>query len=236
VVKLERARARAARRPNLDGRNDEIKNTSQTVRRPSGEGGGGGDGEDKKKDAPCAWTLKDANQKDKIMKECAELYHKHFEQDLDEKTHLIGSTASSTSSAPSMRAGRGYMVSMCTASTSWSRDDQPDRDRRLLQGVSRRRAARSTPLGRLASFISGDVQREEFLHLQRQRQQRQVQERTRLSEVVQYVNCRSSLVTQQRRGGGDTQASCAHAGRRSVCSRSRRARPLNVGIVMSVWR
>jgi phage/plasmid-associated DNA primase len=36
-------------------------------------------------------SLKDCGTKDKILKECAELfYHENFEQTLDEKTHLIG--------------------------------------------------------------------------------------------------------------------------------------------------
>jgi hypothetical protein len=73
-------------------RNDEIEEHESNSSPPSGEGGGGGDGEDKKKDALCAWSPKDANQKDKIMKERAELYHKHSSRTSTRRRNFIGST------------------------------------------------------------------------------------------------------------------------------------------------
>jgi phage/plasmid-associated DNA primase len=59
----------------------------------SKEPDGGEDAKAEKKDKSkrVLDSLKDCGTKDKILKECAELfYHENFEQTLDEKTHLIG--------------------------------------------------------------------------------------------------------------------------------------------------
>jgi hypothetical protein len=77
-------------------------------------GGGGGDGDDKKKDYAkrVLESLKNTNHKNNILTECAELFYRpNFEQELDEKTHLLGFNKGSPPPARRCKAS-GRIVSI----------------------------------------------------------------------------------------------------------------------------
>lgn len=113
-------------------------------------------------------SLKDSNQKDKIMKECAELfYHRHFDHDLDEQTHLIGFTNGIYDlNAERFREGRPEdLVSMCTGIEYEVLDGDDVLEAEIddfFCKVFPNPDMRKYAIGRFASFISGDVSREEF--------------------------------------------------------------------------
>jgi phage/plasmid-associated DNA primase len=103
---------------------DEMKKTismfaevDAVTKNSSKEPDGGEDAKAEKKDkskrvldsSERLWT------KDKILKECAELYHENFEQTLDEKTHLIGfNNGIFDLNKNQFREGVPKTVSMCT--------------------------------------------------------------------------------------------------------------------------
>jgi hypothetical protein len=98
-----------------------------------------------------AWILlKDCGTKDKILKECAELfYHENFEQTLDEKTHL-GAGRISFEKRKTCPCGTSHgLATRCLTRSMTS-----------LQGFSNKDMREYA--GRFANFISGDVSREEF--------------------------------------------------------------------------
>jgi hypothetical protein len=103
---------------------DEMKKTI-SIRRRSGcsdensskEPDGGEDAKAEKKDkSKRVLDPEDCGTKDKILKECAELfYHENFEQTLDEKTHLIGfNNGIFDLNKNQFRKASRRQVSMCT--------------------------------------------------------------------------------------------------------------------------
>jgi P4 family phage/plasmid primase-like protien len=240
-VKLEHAHALRARISTAVY--DEIKNTVAQFAAASGEGGGGGDGEDKKKDGTrrVLESLKDANQKDKIMKECAELfYHKHFEQDLDEKTHLIGfNNGIFDLERNQFREGRPEdMVSMCTGVDYQlvEGDDQLTREIDDFFGkVFPDAELREYAVGRLASFISGDVQREEFYIFTGSGSNGKSKTIELFEASFGGYCCKlpTSLVTQRRAAAGTPSGELARTRGRRFCvlQEPGESERLNVGIV-----
>jgi hypothetical protein len=59
------------------------------------------------------WTPEDCGTKDKILKECAELFYENFEQTLDEKTHLMGFNSIFDLNKNQFRKASQDLVSMC---------------------------------------------------------------------------------------------------------------------------
>jgi P4 family phage/plasmid primase-like protien len=113
-------------------------------------------------------SLKDCGTKDKILKECAELfYQENFEQTLDEKTHLIGfNNGIFDLNKNQFREGRPEdLVSMCTGIDY----EVLENDEVLFEEIDDffrkvfpNKDMRDYAIGRFANFISGDVSREEF--------------------------------------------------------------------------
>jgi P4 family phage/plasmid primase-like protien len=157
---------------------DEMKKTismfaaevDAVTKNSSKEPDGGEDAKAEKKDKSkrVLDSLKDCGTKDKILKECAELfYHENFEQTLDEKTHLIGfNNGIFDLNKNQFREGRPEdLVSMCTdidyevrAGDEVLFDEIDD----FFCKVFPNKDMREYAIGRFANFISGDVSREEF--------------------------------------------------------------------------
>lgn len=124
-----------------------------------------------KKQDPAKRTLdllKSANQKELILRECGDLfYRKDFERDLDEKKHLVGfENGVFDLKANEFRDGRPEdLVSLSTGVEFEVRPGDDLLEEEIMDFFSKvfpNEGVREYALGRLASFLSGDVTHEHF--------------------------------------------------------------------------